>query len=49
MFETLTNIEPAILAIYKCEIGTDVELVEINGKKKFIDNNTGEDFIVGEE
>lgn len=48
-FNTVANIEPAILAIYNCEIGTDVELVEINGKKKFIDNNTGKDFIVGEE
>ena len=48
-FNTVANIEPVILAIYNCEIGTDVKLVEINGKKKFIDNNTRKDFIVGEE
>ena len=32
-------------AIYNCNIGTDLELVEVEGKKKFIDNNTGGFFI----
>ena len=42
-YNTVANIEPAIIAIYNCEIGTDIELVVENGKKKFIDSNTGED------
>ena len=32
---------PAILAIYNCKVGTDIELVEENGKKIFLDSNTG--------
>lgn len=42
-FNTVANIEPAILAIYNCKVGTDVELVEKDGKKKFIDNKTGDE------
>lgn len=41
-FNTVANIEPAILAIYNCEVGTDIELIEVEGKKIFVDNNTGE-------
>jgi hypothetical protein len=33
-FNTIANIEPAVLAIYNCKIGTDIELVEVDGKKK---------------
>ena len=43
-FNTVANIEPAIIAIYNCEVGTDIELVEENGKKFFLDNNTGKIF-----
>ena len=31
----------AIIAIYNCKVGTDIELVEENGKKFFLDSNTG--------
>lgn len=41
-YNTVVNIEPAIIAIYDYKIGTDIALVEENGKKKFIDNHTGE-------
>ena len=40
------NIEPAILTIYNCKVGTDLELVDENGKKYFLDNSTGKKFKV---
>lgn len=40
-FNTIANIEPAILKIYNCKIGTDIELVNKSGKKYFLDNNSG--------
>lgn len=40
-FNTVANIEPAVLAIYSLPVGTDIELVISNGRKKFINNNTG--------
>lgn len=40
-FNTVANIEPAVLAIYLLPVGTDIELITSNGRKKFIDNNTG--------
>ncbi|QFJ54666.1 DUF2185 domain-containing protein [Pseudobutyrivibrio xylanivorans] len=43
-FNTVANIEPAILAIYNAEVGTDLELQIENNKKRFIDNNTGKEF-----
>ena len=43
-FNTVANIEPAIIAIYNCKVGTDIELVEENGKKFFLDSNTGKIF-----
>ena len=43
-FNTIANIEPAILKIYNCKVGTDVELLEKDGKKFFVNNNTGEIF-----
>ena len=42
--DTVANIEPAIIAIYNCKVGTDIELVEENGKKFFLDSNTGKIF-----
>ena len=44
IFNTVANIEPAIFAIYNCKVGTDIELVEENGKKFFLDSNTGKIF-----
>lgn len=43
-FNTVAEIEPAILAIYNCEIGTDIELVDKKRKKVFIDSNTGKPY-----
>lgn len=45
-FNTIANIEPAILTIYNCKVGTDLELVDENGKKYFLDNSTGKKFKV---
>ena len=42
-FNTVAQIEPAIIAIYLMKVGTDLRLVNSNGKKKFIDNETGEE------
>lgn len=39
-FNTVANIEPAILAIYNFDIGTDIELVRENDKIVFRDSNT---------
>ncbi len=41
-FNTVANIEPAILSIYACEVGTDIELIEKDGEKVFLDSTTGE-------
>ena len=40
-FNTIANIEPAILTIYNCKVGTDLELVDENGKKYLLDSSTG--------
>lgn len=45
-FNTIANIEPAILAIYNCKVGSDIELVEEKGKKFFLNNNTGEKILL---
>lgn len=41
-FNTIAEIEPAILSIYNLPIGTDVELKHENGKKFFVYTETGE-------
>ena len=40
-FNTIANIEPAILTIYNCKVGTDLALVDENGKKYLLDSSTG--------
>lgn len=40
-YNTVAEIEPAIIAIYLFPIGTDLELVIENGKRHFVDNLTG--------
>lgn len=45
-FNTVANIEPAILLIYGCAVGTDVELIEEDGKKYFADSITREIVLV---
>lgn len=42
-FNTVAEIEPAIIAIYLLPVGTDLQLVKIDGKIKFIDNITEEE------
>lgn len=41
-FNTVANEEPAILAIYDFPVGSDLQLVEENGKKTFWNNETEE-------
>ena len=40
-FETLIEIEPAILSIYDMKIGTELTLLQEGDKKFFINTNTG--------
>lgn len=42
-FNTVAEIEPAIIAIYLFPIGTDLQLIVENGKRYFIDNITGKE------
>ena len=42
-FNTVANIEPAILAIYNMPVGSDLQLVTEDGKIKFYDNLTEEE------
>ena len=42
-FNTVANIEPAILGIYLYPVGSDLQLIIENGKRKFIDNLTGDE------
>ena len=39
-FNTVANIEPAVLAIYNFPVGADLTFVD-NGRRFFIDNETG--------
>lgn len=39
-FNTVVEIEPAIIGIYNLPVGTDFQLVKIDGKIKFFDNIT---------
>ncbi len=41
-YNTVANIEPAILAIYELPVGSEIELLYEGSKKVFIDCNTGE-------
>lgn len=42
-FNTFANIEPAILAIYNLPIGTDLEFHIENGRRYFVDTQTGKE------
>ena len=42
---TIIDIEPAVLVIFDMPIGTDIALVEAEGKKSFIYTNTGKNVI----
>ena len=43
-FETVIEIEPAVLAIYDMPIGTELTLLHEGKRKTFVDTNTGEPF-----
>ena len=45
-FTTVAHIEPAIIGIYSYKVGTDLILIEEDGKKKFVDSKTGQDIIL---
>ena len=40
-FNTIANIEPAVIGIYLYPVGSDIQLVNQDGKIKFFDNITG--------
>mgnify|MGYP001060824757 FL=1 len=40
-FNTLANIEPAVLSIYNMPVGTDLEFFYDNTGRYFIDTKTG--------
>lgn len=40
-FNTIVNMEPALIGIYLLPVGSDLQLVIENGKISFIDNITG--------
>lgn len=46
-FNTVANIEPAVLGIYLLPEGSDLQLVIENGKRKFYDNLTGNEIMPG--
>ncbi len=40
-YQSVIEIEPAVLWIYQLSIGTDIQLVTEKGKKYFVDTRTG--------
>jgi len=44
-FNTVANIEPAVLGIYLLQVGSDLQLVIENGKRKLFDNLTGQEVL----
>ena len=42
-FNTVANIEPAIIGIYPFPVGSDLQLVKVDGRITFFDNYTGEE------
>lgn len=42
-FNTLANIEPAVLSVYDMPVGTDLELCFDNTGRYFVDTNTGKE------
>jgi hypothetical protein len=42
-YESVIEIEPAILAIYDMPVGTEITLMQAGKRKYFIDTNTGEE------
>lgn len=49
-FNTVANIEPAVLAVYGAPYGTDVELrIDAEGRRTWVDARTGEPLAVPDE
>ncbi|WP_026406540.1 immunity protein Imm33 domain-containing protein, partial [Actinomyces gerencseriae] len=42
-FNSIANIEPALIGIYTLPVGTDLQLVVHNGRRRWYDNTTGQD------
>lgn len=45
-WNTIVEIEPAILPIFNLPVGTELTLIEENRQKYFLDNETGEKLIL---
>lgn len=48
-FNTVAEIEPAVLLIYDMPMGTDVTLIQENGRKFFVYTETGEQVVFAEK
>ena len=42
-FNSIANIEPALIGIHTLPVGTDLQLVVHNGRRRWYDNTTGQD------
>ncbi len=45
-YESIIEIEPAVLAIYDMQVGTELTLVQEGKRKFFVDTNTGEEISI---
>lgn len=45
-FNTVANIEPAVLSIYEFDIGTDIELNRKEGRIVFLDSKSGKEIML---
>jgi hypothetical protein len=45
-FNTIANIEPAVLSIYGAPVGTDLTLDITDGRRTWIDNRTGKPLVI---
>ena len=43
-FDTLVQIEPAVLVIYHLPVGSDLEFIQDETGRYFIDSNTGKEY-----
>lgn len=44
-FESIIEIEPAVLVIYDMQVGTELTLVQEDKRKFFVDSNTGREVL----
>ena len=42
-FNSIANIEPALIGIYTLPVGTDLQLAVHDGHRRWYDNTTGQD------